>query len=427
MSSKIQPDTLAKNELEQVAQNLTPWLDTVTVEKLITAAGGADSSKDKPVAKIHGLVNAMSRAAAPPSFVLEETFALYRLGAKSIADAIGTDKDINELAVNTSRWHHQIKVDRQPVAFARTCVSGEAKGYDICQFFVSDVSGAIDSAIAWIDEYEADHPEYAETEPLVRLLVVPAYNVLAFWLLQQKTGQSDLLVIDALPELEGLKGNQLLNSAEFLKAFEGHSPIAGVTFDEDDADPLEESVADTGSNSQLSDALIESTYLEGDNKMPDLEDNAPQPPNPDDAEVASDKIIFDIPAAQDETPLFLGFIYSATRSKGFIEEGQRPESEGGPGEPLYSAYVFPYVPPEKPEGADDDPKAAAAEQQKEQPLFVAYVFPYLEPSEVELGGGKPGGIAALGGGHAGQTLFYGRIKPFVVEKSDDDAEGGDNA
>ncbi|HEY0545971.1 MAG TPA: hypothetical protein VGC91_11385 [Pyrinomonadaceae bacterium] len=416
MTSTIQPDTLAKNDLEQIAHTLTPWLDAATVRKLISAAEGADSSKKKPVTETHTFASPTIRNAAPPSFALEETFALYRLGAKSIAGAIGSEIDIKDLAIDTSRWHHQIKVDSQPVAFARTCASEKAGSFETCQLFVSDVSGAIDDAIAWIDKYEAAHPEYAETEPLARLLVVPAFNVLALWLWKRKIGQSDLLVIDALPELDGLKGNQLLSSAEFLKAFEGHSPIAGVAFDDDD-DPVEENEDVVAYHDSSYDPG--NTASEGDQIMSDQENSASPDAN---AAAASDKKIFDIPDVQGEAALFLGYIYSATRSKGAIEEGARPAGEGGPGEPLYSAYVFPYAPPEEPAGGADK----AEGPNKEQPLFVAYVFPYFEPTEVDLGGGKAGGQAALGGKH-GHTLFYGKIMSFIAGKSDDGADDGGNA
>jgi hypothetical protein len=422
MTSKIQPDSLATNELQQVAQDLAPWLDAKTVERLFSS-GGANASKEKTLADapLKPLPSAdhLSDNAPSSPFKLQDTFAVYRLGAKSIKNPDNANIDIAALAKNTWRWHHQIKVDEQPVAFARTCASEQAGAYDVCQFFVSDLSGAVDDAITWIDKYEAKHPEYAETEPLVRLLVVPAYNVLAFWLLKQKTGQSDLLVIDALPELVELKRDQLLSSAEFLKAFTEHDPITGVVFD--DEDPLEEETergAYRDSRSYRSNALIQSTDLKGGDRMSNQEDVTKHSTGSDaGAEDASDKMIFDFPDVKDEAPLFLGFIYSATRSKGAIEEDLNQQGAAGAGEPLYSAYVFPYVPP-------DEPAGVGGAKNKEQPMFVAYVFPYFEPSEVVLGGGKPGSLSEVGG-HPGQTLFYGRIKSFVADKNEGKA-GDDN-
>ncbi|MBV9209858.1 MAG: hypothetical protein JOZ52_04480 [Acidobacteria bacterium] len=413
MTGKIQPDTLNTDALHQVAQALTPWLDTKTVERLFFTKAAS------PVLRM--------REDAPHSPLrLQETFAIYRLGAKSIKDAAEAGKDIAEFARNTGRWHHQVKVDEEPVAFARTCAAKQDGAYDVCQFFVSDLSKAIDDAITWIDKYEAAHPEYAETDPLVRLLVVPAYNVLAFWLLKQKTGQSDLLVIDALAELVELKEERLLSSAEFLKAFGGHDPITGVAFDgEDPLDDGEENDAEDEKHayqdfsSSGTDARIESTTLRGDNEMSDQDNVAPASSSANnEVENVSDKTIFHFPDVGEQNPLFMGFVYSATRAEGVIED-ESGTGESGLGQPLYLSFVFPYVPPEDGEAGN---AANAPARKMEQPLFVSYIFPYLEADEIDLSGGKGGSVSDVGGGAGKNPLFYSRIMSFIAKGKAEDED-----
>jgi len=265
----FKPDTIAEEELKQVAHNLTPWFDSSLVEKLVTAAADDVPASHQPQSLMAINSNASASGAAdrakgftlPDEFTLEECFAIYMLGANSITDPASLRKDIKYLARETERWHHQIKAGGKPVAFARSKATAYSKGCEICQLYISDLAKAVDDAIQWLMKFEDDNKEYTQTEPLVRLLAVPAYNVHAFWLLKQKSGQSDLLVIDAPAELGGLKREQLLNSAEFLKAFEGHTPISGLIVDgvideEDDEEP-ESPVSHTRNPS---DALIKTGH-----------------------------------------------------------------------------------------------------------------------------------------------------------------------
>jgi len=114
----------------------------------------------------------------------------------------------------------------------------------------------------------------------------------------------------------------------------------------------------------------------------------------------NDKTTFVIPDTTLEPPLFLGLMYAATRSE---DEFEHPE-KGGPGRPLYSAYICPYT-------ADDVTKEKAKTEGAELPLFVSYIFPYLSPNSVVLGGG-PGGRSALGGAGS-QILFLGQVFSFI--------------
>ena len=126
-----------------------------------------------------------------------------------------------------------------------------------------------------------------------------------------------------------------------------------------------------------------------------------------------DKKIFAVPDTQGEPALFLGFMYAATRSEDAFEENPTH----GPGPPIYSAYIFPYVP------SDEKEKEQAEKDNAELPLFVSYVFPFLPPDGVVLGGGG-GGHSALGGKGA-QVLFLGQVFSFKAgDKETDDSGTG---
>lgn len=123
------------------------------------------------------------------------------------------------------------------------------------------------------------------------------------------------------------------------------------------------------------------------------------------------KIMFAVPDTNEEPPIFLGFVFAATRSKGKIE---KEIGQPGPGEPLYSAYVFPFAP-------TDEQKKSAGDA--EQPLFVSYIYPFHAPGDVVLGGGGAGGVSALGGIPGGEILFYSRIVGFsgnIKKKGEED-------
>lgn len=149
--------------------------------------------------------------------------------------------------------------------------------------------------------------------------------------------------------------------------------------------------------------------------MSKQERTAPTNPAPDDdidpAPVA-EKVKFDVPKVngQGEKATFISFILDAELSKGHIEEDSDLPSQPGPGRPPYSAYAFPYVPPEKPK--EDSPGAESAGQKTVEPLYVVYVYPFELPGNVELSGDGGGAHGALGG-NPGPTKFYGQIKPLI--------------
>src|SRR5205085_2912671 len=213
---------VSPDNLKRVAQKVVHRLDAQTA-KSFRQAGGAGNALAQPLA-LSETVKAIDEA-VPPSFELGETFALYTLGLEAIKEGLKTGADLIDLAKSAERWHHQIKVNKQTVGYARSAQSAQDPNFCLCQLYLSDVARAIAIAIKQLDDLEAQ--VYADCDPLVHLLFIPAYYVYAFWVIKEHAGQSDVFVIDAPLSLQDLQFDRVLSSQEFLAAFRNVPPPIG--------------------------------------------------------------------------------------------------------------------------------------------------------------------------------------------------------
>jgi hypothetical protein len=229
---------MSVKKLKRVSRDLTSWFDPVMTQKMRAAV---PPPADNSAFLVAAGSRSMRETAEPsePAFLLDETFAIYMLEEDKIPEAIKAGTSLVELVRNTGRFHHQVRTDSQPTGYARTEVQDGTP--EICGLFVSDLARAFESAMEWLLQFEKDHDDYVQTRPLVRVLVVPSYHVHAFWLFHERSGRSDVVVIDAPPEMKGLEGERLLSSEEFIKAFEDVLPKSGLRFDADlasDSEPF---------------------------------------------------------------------------------------------------------------------------------------------------------------------------------------------
>src|SRR5262249_39997729 len=147
------------------------------------------------------------------------------LNDKEIRDVNSLTKDLGDLVKLTGRRHHQLKFQKEALAYARSLVNEEET---LCQLFATKLAPKVQDAIEWLDAHE---DKFAEGTWRVRLVTVPTYHTHAF-LIQQlengsdvSTGDSFIFVVSApdwnLPQ-------QLLGTREFLLAFQDNVPIIGV-------------------------------------------------------------------------------------------------------------------------------------------------------------------------------------------------------
>lgn len=225
-------DKVSPGDMTNLTGQLSNWLSEVIDAGLLPESKPANS----PLSALN--VNETSEmAAAGSDYRLGESFIVYTLDGETIESSDSQVKDLADLVRPTDRRHHQVRVDQKPVAFSRTIVS---KNETVCQFFISKLAEDIQEAMAWIDDYEKRNPGYADTDPLVRLLIIPEYNLTAFWIykltrlkswrsfFQKPKRESNVVIISAPIELEKLKKEEFLNTRQFLQAFAGHSPITGL-------------------------------------------------------------------------------------------------------------------------------------------------------------------------------------------------------
>lgn len=152
-----------------------------------------------------------------PSAELTETFPVWFLSI----DAINTGNDnLLELAQDTLRWHSQISIDGKPEGVVRTMASGNAlSDWTVRQILKGNFAKTIDDAIQWVDAE-------VETDPLVRILEIPAFFITALWLID---GQESNVVITTLPKnLQSLNPLVKYASQHFLKVLRRELPVIGI-------------------------------------------------------------------------------------------------------------------------------------------------------------------------------------------------------
>ena len=148
---------------------------------------------------------------------LTETFPVWFLSI----DAINTGNDnLLKLAQDTLRWHSQISIDGEPAGVVRTMASGDdASDWTVRQILKGSFAKTIDDAIQWVDAE-------VETDPLVRILEIPAFFITALWLID---GKDSSVVIARLPEhLQGLSPLVQYASQEFLRGLRREPPTIGI-------------------------------------------------------------------------------------------------------------------------------------------------------------------------------------------------------
>jgi hypothetical protein len=120
------------------------------------------------------------------------------------------DEPIENLVIQTGRWHHQISIGARTNSFARSRSLGPAThDWSVTQVATdSPIAEAIDKAIDWVDNN-------VKGDPLVKLLVVPTYYLHAFWL---QEGQTNLILIIHMPDQYiRLKYETLYTPKQFLE------------------------------------------------------------------------------------------------------------------------------------------------------------------------------------------------------------------
>ena len=131
---------------------------------------------------------------------------------------------LSGLVKPTGRWHHQLKFSvgdaREPAGFARSLPSGSsAESWSLVGLLESDLADRIDKEVAWLDRN-------VEGDYLVHLLMIPAYQIYAFWLV--KDTDERVLVVDAPSQYHELQRRHLYSTAEFIDTLSSLRHVDGI-------------------------------------------------------------------------------------------------------------------------------------------------------------------------------------------------------
>ena len=140
---------------------------------------------------------------------LAETFPVWALTADAVARG---GQPLLKLARQTGQWHHQIRIARKPVGWARSVPLGPtARSWEVREVFNGPLAGQIAEAIDWLDREVKDDSE-------VRLLDVPAYYTHAFWVADPAGPAGDRAVVIGGPaEATDFKTRKAYSVEDFLK------------------------------------------------------------------------------------------------------------------------------------------------------------------------------------------------------------------
>jgi hypothetical protein len=153
---------------------------------------------------------------------IAETFEVWTLGLDTIVYATQKGIDIARVACPSCHFHHQLLLEGEPRAFARSHreITSCLAQWLIDGVFVSGLAAHIDEAIGFLDQRDS-------SDRLVRLLVVPSYQLHALWLIG-KEATAGIVVADAPPEFTVFGSQTFLSSKEFLQDLSLLTPCLGV-------------------------------------------------------------------------------------------------------------------------------------------------------------------------------------------------------
>src|ERR1700682_82001 len=155
----------------------------------------------------------------PPALEIAETLTVWKLKPNTFEAlaASALSGDLVDWVVQTPFLYHQISLDKKPTGFARSYLRDARGKTSLFQLNVSDLVAHIDNAIEKIDRKDQHDPVTA-ANPVVRLLEIPAYHVMALWLFAETLHESRVVIVVATNRYTGLKADSFLSSQEFFAA-----------------------------------------------------------------------------------------------------------------------------------------------------------------------------------------------------------------
>jgi len=164
----------------------------------------------RQIGERRSLTGPMFAAVAPGAALsIAESFKVWMLGVDALQQPPGR---LATLARETGTWHHQINHGAQAREFARSVAAAVPPGavatgdMQLVELTPSPMAGRIGETIEWIDKN-------ASGDPLARLLIVPAYYLVAFWL--EQPNRDEIVVVDRPAQFESVHYFQIYEYPAF--------------------------------------------------------------------------------------------------------------------------------------------------------------------------------------------------------------------
>jgi hypothetical protein len=156
----------------------------------------------------------------PPGGALSiaENFPVWTLG---LTATTRPDEPFRSLVTNTGNWHHQVHSTTGEHLMGRSTPNGpNPEDWHVLSVSRSSrIATKIDQAIEWIDNNVTG-------DPLARLLEIPSYYLLAFWLESSTIDQ--IIIVDMPPKYTRLQYKHVYTAKEFLETLAQEPHAQGV-------------------------------------------------------------------------------------------------------------------------------------------------------------------------------------------------------
>lgn len=167
----------------------------------------------------------------PYPLKLQDSLRLYEFSPVALR-AIRNGRargDLSEWAISAGEVHHQLSMENDAVAFARSLVPAGGGGEVVLnQLNVSPLAGRIEEALQRIKENQ-ERDEVVAADPVVRLLDLPSYQMIALWMYAEAVGQSRVLIVLAPESDEETSAGRFLTTEQFFQRLRDIVPLAGTT------------------------------------------------------------------------------------------------------------------------------------------------------------------------------------------------------
>lgn len=208
----------------------TDGIPLVHVHKVAGEIAGffGEESEGGPIAQPPGL-HGLEAAAGESPLEIGLTLTIWSPKA-SIYENLKSDTRLGDL----SHWleptpflYHQIRAQTGALGFARSYVNQRADNKSVFHLNFSAVSSRTHEAFEMIERNRGNDP-VAASDPVVRLLEIPASHILALWLFAEGLQESRVVIIDAPKRFRGVERELFLSSEQFYAVLRQGRSISGV-------------------------------------------------------------------------------------------------------------------------------------------------------------------------------------------------------